>query len=389
MTLLTTKFNLPRHPIAIIGGGMAGLAAAARLWDYGAPAFILERFGKCGGRFNSRRGEGWVADHGTPFFTAHDERLLHLIRWCGLDKHRTVIQGGIHTLRPDGTVQAGKYGGIDPSRLCIDEGFGLLTERLANTFDVRYNTGVGAIRWDNDEKTFWWDKEGQVFWFEDEAGEPVRNEVTKQPLIASGVILATTPTAAARIAAKSRTLEKIRPLLDGLKYDQCFTAMFRVPKAEVPFWALKGIDGARIKWLSFEDRKAPERANDELSLIVVQASPEWSAKLMAQPEGDALYAVYQEIRSILPMLPDKPGSQTYKRWNVARLASAPLGTPAELGLENGLWPINPSHAPFALAGDYVLDGTIEGAVRSGELAAYMVLGMQPKNRRVLGLELRG
>ncbi len=374
----------PRHPIVVIGAGIAGLAAANELQEMGIPAVVLERFPKAGGRLNSRRGNGWLADHGCRYIEQGDEILTGLIRRLGLEDKRVSIQGGVHQLRADRRIVIPPHGGVDSRRLCLDVGFGAFTELLAESLDVRYNNPVGAIRWDNSQKVFWWE-EGNVFWFEDVEGDPIRDEVTRKVVAASGVILATTATAAAVIARRSRTLEALLPTLASIEYDPVFVGLYRIPEVEPPFFALEGDEESRIAWLSFEDRKAPERSEPGTSLMVVHANPLWSDALFGQPDEEALGYLYEEARAVLPELPEMPLSQTYKRWNVGHLRGKPLGFPWDRGEER--WPLNPPHAPFALAGDYLLGRRAEDAAKAGVLAARSVVAQLPRRRHFLGLEL--
>lgn len=365
----------PRHPIVIIGAGIAGLSAALRLQQQGIPHLVLERFPRPGGRLNSRPGDGWLADHGTPYIRRSDLVLGDLTRAVGMEERRVSIQGGIHRLLPDGAIQRLPHGGIDPDRLCFDVGFGAFVQRLANSVTVRYRVPVGAIRWDNDTRHFWWQKEGQVFWFEDESGEPIRDEVTREVLVASGVILATTPTAAARIAARSRSLESLVPLLNGVKMTPVFAAVFKTPRLAPGYYALQGAPGSPLAFVAFEEAKAPERIDAAHSLIVAHVAGEEGERLNAMPGETALARVWEDLRRVYTSLPAHPLSQVWKAWNVARPVSPLGGVPV-----NGRWPVNPSHAPFALAGDYLFGDRAEDAARSGQIAADLVLAQLPARR---------
>lgn len=106
---------------------------------------------------------------------------------------------------------------------------------------------------------------------------------------------------------------------------------------------------------------------------------------MAMDRLEALRAVYRELRRVVPTLPEDPITQTYKRWNVSRLISEPLGPPA--AQPGGRWPSRPGHAPFALAGDYIHGSTAEDAARSGRDAAIHLIRQLPERHTVLGLEL--
>lgn len=379
------KTRQPRHPIVIIGAGIAGLSAAHTLDRLGLPAVILERFDRAGGRLNSRLGEGWTADHGTPYVHTRDEIICELIRSLGLETSRVVVQGSIRRLTPNYEIITPPGGGIDISRVAIAEGFASFANRLAARFDIRYHTPIGALRWDNSHKTFWWEREGQVFWFEDEEGEPWRDAITHKVLMGSGVILSTTGTAAARIARRSRSLEGLVPVLESIKYSTTYSTMFRVPRQRLPWYGLRGEEGCPFIWVALEEQKSPDRVPPDESLVVVHCASKWSVELMRMDRLEALRAVYQELRKVIPTLPPEPITQTYKRWNVSKLISEPLGPPA--AQPEGRWPSRPPHAPFALAGDYIHGSTAEDAARSGREAALHLAAQLPERHTFLGLEL--
>ncbi|CAN5264304.1 FAD-dependent oxidoreductase [soil metagenome] len=377
------KINKPRHPIVIVGAGLAGLAAADTLRELGVPHLVLERFSKPGGRLSSRRGEGWVADHGAQFIKIADHILMELIRRVGMERERVTVQGSILRLKADGSIETPRNSGMDPDRVCIDEGFGSFMGHLANSVNVQYDRPVGAIRWDNDDKTFWWQKEGNVFWFEDEAGEALRDPVTHDLVLGSGVILATTATAARAIAEKSPSIGGLATLLKQVRYTSTFTGIYKLPRQKHGFYALQGDRGSLISWLGFEENKNPRRIDEEFSLMVVQANPSFSAELMSVDDLRAMTLLYEQARRAVPALPEYPTTQTFKRWNVSQLETAPLARP-----ENG-WPINPPQAPFALAGDYLRGARAEDAAQSGVEAAYEIVKKLPKRHAFLGLELKG
>ncbi|MCC5875078.1 MAG: FAD-dependent oxidoreductase [Candidatus Sumerlaeia bacterium] len=373
----------PRHPIAIIGAGIAGLSAAHTLEEAGIPTIVLERFDRAGGRLNTRQGGGWVADHGTSFITTRHTRVCDLIRTMGMETSRVAIQGSVRTLTSDLKIEIPENGGLDGSRFSLVDGFGFFMEELAGRFQVHYNMAVGAVRWDNNQKVFWWNSEGQVFWFEDEDGQPLRDPVTHKVIIASGVILATTGTASRRIIEKSPSLAGLLPEINKVDYTSTFTTMFKIPRIDVPWYALEGKSGAPFTWIALEERKSPARVPDDKSLIVAHASPSWSIDLIAMHRMDAMAQVYRKLREIIPQLPEEPLSQTYKRWNVSRVQSRPMVDPDDRPRIN--WPVNPPTAPFALAGDYVYGRTAEDAALSGHDAAQAIITQLPTRKSVLGI----
>ncbi|HLL51546.1 MAG TPA: FAD-dependent oxidoreductase, partial [Thermomicrobiales bacterium] len=57
--------ELNRHPVIVVGAGMAGLVAAVALFEAGIPVHVLEASDAVGGRIRSRRhDEGFILDRG-------------------------------------------------------------------------------------------------------------------------------------------------------------------------------------------------------------------------------------------------------------------------------------------------------------------------------------
>jgi predicted NAD/FAD-dependent oxidoreductase len=168
-------------------------------------------------------------------------------------------------------------------------------------------------------------------------------------------------------------------VFSGVRYDSTFVGIYKVPRFAGKWFAVKGDRDANIAWISAEERKAPERVDPEFSLLIVHASADWSRKLIAEKEREAVHELWLEVRKVLPELPEKPISQTWKKWNVSALASAPISTPGADA--NFRWPTKPKDLPFALAGDYVGGPTLEDAARSGHDAAQQLIAQLPRRRR--------
>ena len=65
--------SLHGSSFAVIGGGLAGIAAAREIAARGASVTIFEKSRGLGGRCASKRWEGHVIDHGAQYFTIRDE----------------------------------------------------------------------------------------------------------------------------------------------------------------------------------------------------------------------------------------------------------------------------------------------------------------------------
>jgi hypothetical protein len=87
--------RLPR--VAVIGGGLAGLACARTLADHGVEVTLFDKGRRPGGRTAAKRlGDGHYADHGAPCLDLDDARLAPWVkawRQCGLLEPWTDSQG--------------------------------------------------------------------------------------------------------------------------------------------------------------------------------------------------------------------------------------------------------------------------------------------------------
>ncbi len=71
----------PSEPVAVIGGGLAGLVAALTLSDAGVPAQVYEASSRLGGRVKtSVLGEGLLVEEGAEFIDAGHTEILSLCR---------------------------------------------------------------------------------------------------------------------------------------------------------------------------------------------------------------------------------------------------------------------------------------------------------------------
>lgn len=99
---------MTRTPIAIVGGGIAGLAAAYELTSRGIPFHLFERSPRLGGIIRTEHADGFVIEAGPDSFLAQKPAALELCRSLGLESQlivtappRTafVLKGGrLHSL---------------------------------------------------------------------------------------------------------------------------------------------------------------------------------------------------------------------------------------------------------------------------------------------------
>src|SRR5262245_29425267 len=98
-----------RPPVAIVGGGIAGLTAALTLTRAGIPAVVYEASARLGGRMHSHRAGYW-----------DDEQTTE---WCGelIDaNHQTLLALAREFELPLTDLQAAQPEGSTPSYFCLD-----------------------------------------------------------------------------------------------------------------------------------------------------------------------------------------------------------------------------------------------------------------------------
>lgn len=79
---------MPSPPVAIVGAGVSGLAAAWRLRTRGVDAVLLEASDRIGGAVRSLRAEGFLADLGPNTLVVRDPRVEEVLQRLGLAARR-------------------------------------------------------------------------------------------------------------------------------------------------------------------------------------------------------------------------------------------------------------------------------------------------------------
>lgn len=126
--------------VAVIGAGLAGLAAARTLTDAGVRVTVFEKSRGVGGRTATRREGLWAFDHGAQYATFRDARLAPwvtswveagvLVEWKATI---AVREGGAWRDAPEG-----------PTRWVGAPGMSALARHLAHDLPVRLGTTVGS-----------------------------------------------------------------------------------------------------------------------------------------------------------------------------------------------------------------------------------------------------
>ena len=81
-----------RHPVVIVGGGWAGLAAAVAFCDHEIPVTLLESTQQLGGRARSLLVGDMSIDNGQHLFIGAYRSVLGLMDRIGVDRQRAFLR---------------------------------------------------------------------------------------------------------------------------------------------------------------------------------------------------------------------------------------------------------------------------------------------------------
>lgn len=271
-----------RHPVVVVGAGIAGVACARLLADAGVAVSVLDRGHRVGGRMASRTIGGRPVDLGASYFTVSDPSFEIVVdRW----RERGLAHPWTDTFMSlsgdeKNRVREVKSG---PMRWGADHGTRSLVEDLAHGLEVTSNLTVESI------------------------GLQDGLRVDGRP--AAAVVLAMPDPQALRLLDDSLVAER-RSL------DQDFEPVLALSAT----FATRGwdLDGAFINedpvldWVADDGR----RRGDDAPVLVAHSSSDFAARWLSEPQGAAESMVHA-LRRCLPEL-DEPVATHVHRWTFAR-----------------------------------------------------------------------
>jgi len=344
---------------AVIGFGIAGLAAARTLAHAGCRVTVLEKESRMGGRLAPLRLGGVDLDPCCPCILSSDRGLAELARQAGVAADMVMAPGTIRNLRQTGEA-ASSEGGLRAKPCALRHGMESLWRRLPVECRVLLGTAVSAIRWD--ERT-------RSFVLRDRSdGASVRDPDTGAALRTDAVVIATTGTEAALIAAASRPLQPVAASLAPVRYAPAWAGAFTISHLETDWYALHGQPGDPLEWLSREEVKVPGRVPRDLSVLLARPGAGLAASFPSLSEAEWLERLYGAVRGAVPAVPVAPALSAGSFWQ----DGTPVpGTDVRIG-PNGI-PTDPPGLAIALAGDYAAGPRVEDAAASGFRAAQQAL----------------
>ncbi|PSQ07700.1 NAD/FAD-dependent oxidoreductase [Halobacteriales archaeon QS_5_70_15] len=331
--------------IGIVGAGGAA-AAAAHVLDGGLPeasVTVLEKSGGVCGRAATRRRGDCTYDYGANYVKSDDERVNDLLTGT-LDAEGLVeAEGPVYTFDREGTVSEGRD--ADEHKWTYRSGLTQIATRLFARTDARVErrTRVQTVA-----------RDGAVWRLVDADGiewGPFDAVLLNPPAPQTAELLRGAEWDAA-------VREDLAAAAEAVPYRSIWTAVLHYPfSLDRPYYALVNTDREHeIGWVSREECK-PGHVPDGESLLIVQASPDWSVEHYDDPpEGNV--AGLADLTADLfedPRLAD-PDWTDHQGWRYALPDEGVAAGPVRSAEEYGLY----------CAGDWVAgEPRVHAALRSG------------------------
>jgi len=317
--------------VAVIGGGIAGLACAGGLTDAGLSVRVFDKGRGPGGRLSSRRTDVGRFDHGAQYFTARSDAFQEAVAgWLAdgvVAEWRARFAAMKHGAVVEETPSAPRFVGAPRMNA--------LVAHLAEPLEVRFGVRVRPPA-----------REDHVWRLASEEGEDLGLYgalAVAAPAEQAVDLLAAAPALAAEAAA--------------VRSAPCWAAMLAYDAPlDLSFDGLKG-DGAPVAWAS---REASRPGREPGERLVVHASPDWSrAHLEETPDAVA--------RALAAAVSDRlaapaPAFAVAHRWRFAQVENA----------AGVAWAFDPDLRVGA-CGDWRLGPRIEHAWTSGRDLARRIL----------------
>ncbi len=305
--------------VAVIGAGLAGLAAAGRLVEGGKEVVVFEKSRSFGGRCASRLWEGCVFDHGAQFFTVRDEGFRSVVAELG-DKVRAI---DVPVVDGDGAVV-----GPDGDRWYHVDGNNRLGRALAAGLDVRRESLVERVSESGDG----WEVAGE--WFD------------------AVVSCAPWPQTAALLGREAGAQSYERNLTAAFLYDGEWVGRSR------EIYAVSDRSGAALAWSACENHKVG-RVPDGRLVFVVQAAADFSEANWEADRADWAKLLRNELEERWGLGAGGFRAEFTHRWGFSRRVGA-----VDVGeLPRG----------FFVGGDSVADSRVEAVWLSGRRVAEAAL----------------
>ncbi len=316
--------------VAVLGAGIAGLAAARHLAKAGVSAVAFEKSNALAGRCATRRIEGFTFDSGATSIAPRGKRLQAVM----LEELDTTDLVKIE--KPIWTMQYGRIAPGDAARMRIErftyrQGIAQLGKLLGAGLEIRLNCQIESIA-----------REGEQY---SVAGELFDAVIVALPAPQAAAVLAGTGDAWRVASVRFRACLSVL-----LGYETPFDA---------PYHAV--IDSEQrnpVIWISVESLKAPGRAPEGQSAFTAQMGARFSHEHYEDSDFELVREATVMIERLYGSQFTKPKVAQVKRW---KYSQPEITTSFEAA--------NRGATRLVLAGDGIAGPRVELAFESGIQAA--------------------
>lgn len=330
--------------VAVVGGGIAGLACARTLADHGWSVTVFDKGRGPGGRMSTRRTDAGRFDHGAQYFTADDARFGRFVESWVAAGVAAPWKGRIVRLGPDGLEATRPH-----DRFVGTPGMSAILTHLSTDLEIRFGVRVGDLS-----------HSGGAWSLTDESGVDLGR-------FGAVVVAVPAPQAEALLRPIDAALAD-RSAVAAMAPCWAVMAAYDRPPVEDFVGAFCAADAGRpggaLAWIGRNGTK-PERRGETW---VLHASPDWSRAHLEEPAdriADALLEAFGDaLTAIGRPRPPAPAFAAAHRWRFARAEGPFDGPDAPIGADGTL----------ALCGDWLRGARVEDAWLSGMAAAGQLLG---------------
>jgi hypothetical protein len=349
-----------RRTVAIVGAGVAGLAAGRSLADAGWDVVLFEKSRGVGGRLATRR-EGEVRfDHGAQYVKAPDGPLRTLVEATHDPVGNAVydIARPVWTFDKHGQIQEGDPAQNADPKWCWPGGVNALAKAMAAGLAVIQEHEIAHLAVIPGGGYTLFDRNAMVCATADVV-------LLTAPAPQSAIIIE-----ASDIAADLRST--LLHELAQAQYRRCISVTCAyATRPTVPWYALVNSDRTHpVSWLACEHDK-PGHAPEGIGVLTAQMAHDWSiahwdAAARGSVDGKALPPYLQEAASLIAqLLPADPGAPLWanvQRWRFA-LPDSGADTAVLNGTASGLY----------FAGDFCVgQGRVHLAIENGWQVAELI-----------------
>jgi renalase len=294
--------------LAIIGAGMAGLAAARQLQQRfpELEITIYEKSRSYGGRAATRRRANFVFDHGAQYLKAPTPALVQLITRELPQEELFDIAKPVWVFDGAGTIAEGDPAQNADPKWSYRSGLNLLGKLLAKGVNVRQETRIGALHATN-------------------PGWQLIDDHNTLVGDADFVLLTPPAPQSADLLQSSNLPAEVKSALSAAlapaHYRRCLSLAFGYTRIiHRPFYALVNNDRKHpVSWLALEHEKGSSRCPANHSLLIAQLAPQasqeywdlpleqlssmvagWLGDILAEDLDEPLWADRQGWRYALP-----------------------------------------------------------------------------------------